>query len=168
MNEQNPSPGDIKIKRDAYSRRLLRSADQAFSRRLIRSPSQSFNRRLLRSTPTYARRILRASPDAAFSRRLIRSSPRSSQYTFRRRLLRSGSAYNRRLIRRSDPTEAFKRRIFKKSDPDVAPGPAMAKRQSLIPFPRTGKRSGSAPGPPADGDREIPESIFQVKKNVFF
>ena len=53
ITNQNPSPGDIKTKKDAYSRRLLRSAassgNRAYSRRLIRSgANQSFNRRLLR------------------------------------------------------------------------------------------------------------------------
>jgi len=168
ITNQNPSPGDIKTKKDAYSRRLLRSTagsdNRAYSRRLIRSgANQSFNRRLLRSpAPTFARRILRSSgrdvANLAFNRRLIRSGG-GSDSSFRRRLLRSGMAFNRRLLR-SDPMMSFKRRIFKKSDPDVEVQ-APVKRQSLIPFPRTGKRSGGAPGAPADGDAEVPETLFQ-------
>jgi hypothetical protein len=109
----------------------------------------SFNRRLLRSMPAdaFSRRLLRSAPDA-FSRRLLKRSS-GKQDPFARRLLRSlsSSAFSRRLLR-SDPSsatglqtrsfpDAFKRRILKKS----AEGPSVMKRQSLIPFPRTGKRS---------------------------
>ena len=61
---------------------------------------------------------------------------------------------------------SFTRRILKKSDPNVQLQ-APVKRQSLIPFPRTGKRSGGgAPGAP-DGDAEVPETLFQVLTPIY-
>jgi len=159
LADQNPSPGDVKSKKaSAFNRRLLRAQDHAFSRRLLRAGpdyTSAFNRRLLRggneayarrlirSPSSYNRRILRS--DSAFHRRLLRS-PDSS---FRRRLLRS--AFHRRLIRSADPSYSFKRRILKKSDPTVA------KRQSLIPFPRTGKRSAGL----VESEPEILTPVYQ-------
>lgn len=100
----------------------------AFHRRLLRAqPESSYYRRLTRSgnDNAYHRRLLR-SDDNAYARRLIRS-----QDVFNRRLIRSdNSAFYRRLLR--SPSEAYKRRIFKKA--------------SLIPFPRTGKRSQDMSG----------------------
>lgn len=93
----------------------------AFHRRLLRSdPTQSYYRRLTKSGDSaYYRRLLRS--DNAYARRLIRS-----QDVFNRRLIRSDpSTFYRRLLR--SPSDTYKRRIFKKA--------------SLIPFPRTGKRS---------------------------
>ena len=110
----------------SFNRRLLRSMPaDAFSRRLLRSAPDAFSRRLLKRSSgkqdPFARRLLRSQSSSAFSRRLLRSDPQSSA---------TG------LQTRSFP-DAFKRRILKKS----AEGPSVMKRQSLIPFPRTGKRS---------------------------
>jgi len=148
----------------SFSRRLLRSDPSAvaYARRLLRSdPSSSvaYARRLLRSDPSavaYARRLLRSDP---YARRLLRSDPMTGAYS--RRLIRSG-AYSRRLLRsddqtnleetgeqhpfgltvykreiNADPGMAFKRRLLKRESSQ----PGMDKRQSLIPFPRTGKRA---------------------------
>ena len=124
----------------------------------------SFNRRLLRSMPAdaFSRRLLRSAAPDAFSRRLLKRSAAGRQDSFARRLLRSpaagqspSAAFNRRLLR-ADPSamhqlqartvpDAFKRRLLKKS---AAAEPAMMKRQSLIPFPRTGKRSDPEVAPP--------------------
>eukprot|EP00088_Acartia_fossae_P068428 TRINITY_DN8688_c0_g1_i1.p1 TRINITY_DN8688_c0_g1~~TRINITY_DN8688_c0_g1_i1.p1 ORF type:complete len:269 (-),score=76.22 TRINITY_DN8688_c0_g1_i1:34-840(-) len=105
----------------AYNRRLMRAdpALQSYNRRLVRG-DQAFARRLLRSADTYARRLLRSKD--VYNRRLIRSDPSGS----------SASSFYRRLLRSNTPADAFKRRIFKKA--------------SLIPFPRTGKRSMDMPG----------------------
>jgi hypothetical protein len=110
----------------SFNRRLLRSMPaDAFSRRLLRSAPDAFSRRLLKRSSgkqdPFARRLLRSQSSSAFSRRLLRSDPQSSA---------TG------LQTRSFP-DAYKRRILKKS----AEGPSVMKRQSLIPFPRTGKRS---------------------------
>ena len=118
----------------AFNRRLLRSMPaDAFSRRLLRSTHDAFSRRLLKRSgkhDPFARRLLRSpSPNAAVNRRLLRSDPSW------------GSTHQ--LQQRGGGADAFKRRILKKS---VGGGgqetlAAMEKRQSLIPFPRTGKRS---------------------------
>jgi hypothetical protein len=119
------------------------AADTSFNRRLLRSiPTNAFNRRLLRSSPdAFSRRLLKRSGKRdTFARRLLRSGPSSA---FNRRLLRSDPSRNHQLQPRSVP-DAFKRRILKKSTigaGESASTVEMMKRQSLIPFPRTGKRS---------------------------
>lgn len=159
MIDQNPAPGDVKSKKagepsSSYNRRLIRSQD-AFARRLLRSNPPS---RWLRSSPSesFSRRLIRSSPSGAFNRRLLRSTD-----AYARRLLRSdaSTSFNRRLLR-SDPYDAFKRRIFKKS----ADAP-MEKRQSLIPFPRTGKRA-STPVAGRSGDESEPEILFPVYQQM--
>jgi hypothetical protein len=125
----------------AFNRRLLRSMPtDAFNRRLLRSSHDAFSRRLLKRSgkhDPFARRLLRsASPTSAFYRRLLRSEPSYSWGGNSHQLQQRGGA------------DAFKRRILKKSvaataqEPKAVAGAAVVeKRQSLIPFPRTGKRS---------------------------
>ena len=85
----------------------------------------------------------RSSP---FSRRLIRSNGWSKSDPFKRRITRSGGwDFTRRIMRSVDGGEdGFKRRITR-SGAEVTPAPShsLHKRQSLIPFPRTGKRSSN-------------------------
>ena len=74
----------------------------------------------------------RSSP---FSRRLIRSSGWPKSDPFKRRITR-GSVWA--------PRGVFSRRILRQAGERPAPGQpgrSLVKRQSLIPFPRTGKRS---------------------------
>lgn len=82
----------------------------------------------------------RSSP---FSRRLIRSRVSDP---FKRRITRAaGWDFTRRILRSLDEGEdGFKRRITR-SGAEVTPAPShsLHKRQSLIPFPRTGKRSSN-------------------------
>ena len=71
----------------------------------------------------------RRAGDRSFHRRLLRSTLGSNG--FKRRITRSGdqsNAFSRRILRDAAGREGFRRRLTKK--------------QSLIPFPRTGKRSG--------------------------
>jgi hypothetical protein len=127
---------------DAFNRRLLRSMPtDAFNRRLLRSSHDAFSRRLLKRSgkhDPFARRLLRSpSPNSAFNRRLLRSDPS---------YIRGG---NNHQLQQRGGADAFKRRILKKSvvaaaveEPMAAVGATVVeKRQSLIPFPRTGKRS---------------------------
>ena len=74
-------------------------------------------------------RAPRRAAGRSFHRRLLRSALGSAG--FKRRVTRSGeqsSAFGRRILRDTAGREGFRRRL--------------TKRQSLIPFPRTGKRSG--------------------------
>ena len=101
--------------------RVGKRSNQAFD--------SSYHRRLLRShwpkRDDFKRRITR------------RSSWGKSNKSFDRRILRSTDSYG-------DDGGEFKRRITRTWDEATrAPELAVRKRQSLIPFPRTGKRSGS-------------------------
>lgn len=91
----------------------------------------SYHRRLLRSQAHWPKRD-------DFKRRITRrSSWGKSNKSFDRRILRSTAAY-------ADDGGEFKRRITRSWDEATrAPELAVRKRQSLIPFPRTGKRSAS-------------------------
>ena len=80
-----------------------------------------------------------------FKRRITRrSSWGKSSKSFDRRILRSTPAYG----------EGFKRRITRSWD-EATPSPEISvrKRQSLIPFPRTGKRSVSTES--SNNNREL-------------
>ena len=94
------------------------------------SPVLSFHRRLLRSgaeaTGDFKRRITRSSHSGAFSRRVLRDT---GEQGFRRRLTRSSM------------------------EATTAPEWRVEKRQSLIPFPRTGKRSGGMTMAPGELDQ---------------
>ena len=80
----------------------------------------------------------RSSP---FSRRLIRSSGWPKSDPFKRRITR-GSVMA--------PRGVFSRRILRQAGERPAPGQpgrtSLVKRQSFIPFPRTGKRSAGSAG----------------------
>ena len=90
----------------------------------------------------------RSSP---FSRRLIRSSAWPKSDPFKRRITRGAgwgprSDFTRRILRSGDTggEDGFKRRITRSgAELTPAPGHGLHKRQSLIPFPRTGKRSSN-------------------------
>ena len=98
--------------------------------------------------------------DASFHRRILRSNwPKRDD--FKRRLTRrsswgkSSKSFDRRILR-STPAygEGFKRRITRSWD-EATPSPEISvrKRQSLIPFPRTGKRSVSTES--SNNNREL-------------
>jgi len=91
---------------------------------------------------TYHRRLLRSQESQLwhkrddFKRRITKRSSWGKSRSFDRRILRSTPGYG-------DGGE-FKRRITRSwDDATHAPEMMVRKRQSLIPFPRTGKRSGS-------------------------
>jgi hypothetical protein len=77
---------------------------------------------------------------------------------FHRRLLRSASSEFKRRITRSPASArlAFGRRITRAGPAwaTVAPERILQKRQSLIPFPRTGKRSGASTAAPGEQERD--------------
>ena len=90
------------------------------------SSDRAFHRRLLRSVGDFKRRITRSGSEATLGSGAGERSTRS-------RSQGSTTAFARRILREASTGQAgFRRRITKK--------------QSLIPFPRTGKRSSSAPG----------------------
>ena len=108
--------------------RVGRSSDFDFDSTMAResraSSDRAFHRRLLRSVGDFKRRITRSGSEASGSSGARSTRSRSSQG--------STTAFTRRILREASTGQAgFRRRITKK--------------QSLIPFPRTGKRSG-APG----------------------
>ena len=91
------------------------------------SSDRAFHRRLLRSVGDFKRRITRSGSEATSL------GSGSSERSTRSRSQGSTTAFARRILREASSGQAgFRRRITKK--------------QSLIPFPRTGKRSSSAPG----------------------
>jgi len=98
-------------------------SDKAMTRESRSSSDRAFHRRLLRSVGDFKRRITRRSEAT-----LVEDNPRSS-----RSQGGSSMAFTRRILREANSGQAgFRRRITKK--------------QSLIPFPRTGKRSTDPPG----------------------
>ena len=98
--------------------------DSTMARESRASSDRAFHRRLLRSVGDFKRRITRSGSEASGSSGARSTRSRSSQG--------STTAFTRRILREASTGQAgFRRRITKK--------------QSLIPFPRTGKRSG-APG----------------------
>jgi len=99
--------------------------------RVGKRASSDYHRRILRSQSHWPKRD-------DFKRRITKkSSWGKSSKAFDRRILRSTAAYG-------NNGGEFKRRITRSWDEATrAPELAVRKRQSLIPFPRTGKRSGS-------------------------
>ena len=94
----------------------------------------SYHRRLLRSQARQEPQLWRKRDD--FKRRITKRSSWGKSRSFDRRILRSTPGYG-------DGGE-FKRWITRSwDDATHAPEMSVRKRQSLIPFPRTGKRSGS-------------------------
>ena len=96
-----------------------------------RAPSdRAFRRRLLRSVGDFKRRITR-SGSGTFKRRITRSLGSSGERSMGSQ--GSTTAFARRILREASTGQAgFRRRITKK--------------QSLIPFPRTGRSSSGSPG----------------------
>ena len=105
--------------------------DSAMARESRASSDRAFHRRLLRSVGDFKRRITRSGSEASGSSGARSTRSRSSQG--------STTAFTRRILREASTGQAgFRRRITKK--------------QSLIPFPRTGKRSSS--GTPGEQERD--------------
>ena len=100
--------------------------DDSMTRESRAASDRAFHRRLLRSVGDFKRRITRSGSEATLG-------SGSGERRTRSRSQGSNTAFTRRILREASTGQAgFRRRITKK--------------QSLIPFPRTGKRSSSAPG----------------------
>ena len=86
--------------------------------------------------------------DSISSRLSVSSYDWPKRDDFKRRITRrsywdqNSRAFSRRILRSEDDGDSFERRITRSWDQVTpAPGHLLHKRQSLIPFPRTGKRS---------------------------
>ena len=116
--------------------------DDLMTRERRASPDRAFHRRLLRSVGDFKRRITR-SGSGAFKRRITRSG----SGTFKRRITRSLGSSGERSMGSQGSTTAFARRILREASTGQAGfRRRITKKQSLIPFPRTGRSSSGAPG----------------------